>query len=691
MKRKKGWGILLVLTLLAGWLMPLQASAQAGAKYAVLISTGRTTADDTWYHSEYWYDLVLTYNMLIEKGFTHDRIYVLYGNGTDFASSHADYQNPYPDPITDYAVSRANIQNIFNWLAAGSVAEGITALTNNDFLFVWWMGHGSGGASCNTSFSVSTTAESVADTDLANWTSAIAYRRRAFVFMTCHSGGAMDNLQNATTVTMPSCTCTQGSSSDMYDVVHGEWTYLVDGALRELLPAGGVVNSDADSNDLVSLQETFTWGSAQPMGSTPQLSDVGGIAPCVFIRLEEPGEDVEIFSKDHANDDATVPSDYETWYHGPDLWVRHIQDGLTTHEKPEYGQTNYVYANVHNIGCAAANNISVEFSWVEQTGWSNMALWNTIDTATIASLPSLNSTTVNVPWATVPLPGVYCLHTRLNVVDDPENADGRAFMDDNKVQINVDVENNWAGAGWSRFFFIENGGEEFVPIDLVFDIQATLPGTAIRLELPPDLKFEDVRGAKVFESEDGWTVLEIPARAEEPVLVVGIPMEPGERERAILRLTLPEETEIGKEATIVFEERVKGKVMGGIQFISRAAEPKIVMCDLLREKINVFRGLAEVFGLDEAAKVAELAAEMVESGECGDERAFVNAMTEIAELELDLGETLQEISEEYGPRYARATETLWRAIEEEHPPSIAEAQQEVLLYTSMVLADALTQ
>ena len=69
----------------------------------------------------------------------------------------------------------------------------------------------------------------------------------------------------------------------------------------------------------------------------------------------------------------------------------------------------------------------------------------------------------------------------------------------------------------------------------------------------------------------------------------------------------------------------------------------------------------------------------------------MNAMTEIAKLELDLGETLQEISEEYGPRYARATETLWRAIEEEYPPSIAEAQQEVLLYTSMVLADALTQ
>lgn len=667
-----------------------QASPGPG-KFAVLISTGRTTADNTWYHSEYWYDLVLTYRTLIENGFTHDHIYVLYGNGTDFASTHANYQNPYPNPITDYAVSRTNIQNIFNWLAAGNAAQGIPALTNNDFLFVWWMGHGGGGASCNTSFSVSTTGESVTDTQLATWTSAITYRRRAFVFMTCHSGGAMDNLQNITTVTMPSCTCTQNSSSAMYDVVHGEWTYWVDGALRELLPSGAAVNSDTDNNTLVSLQETFNWGSTQSMGSTPQLSDSGSIAPCVFIRLEEPGEDVEVFSKDHLNDDATVPSNYETWYHGPDLWVRHAQDGGTTHQEPEYGQTNYVYANVHNIGCAAATNVTVDFSWVAPTGWSNPAMWNLIGTATIPSLLSLNSTTVNVPWTSVPLPGAFCLHTRLNVTGDLQNADGRAYMDDNKVQINVTVQDNWAGAGWGWFFFIENGGEEFVPIDLIFDTLGTLPGTVVRVELPPDLRFKDIKGAEVSRSEDGWTVLEIPAEAREPAAVVGVQLEPGERRLAILTLTLPEGTEIGKEAMLSFEEQVDGEVMGGIQFVSRAAEPKAVMCDLLREKINVFYSLAEVLGLDEAAKVAEICQEMVASGECGDEDAFVDRMAEIAELEYVMGEKLQEISAEYGPRYVGASEKLLKAIDEHNLLIIVEAQQEVLLYASIILADVLTR
>lgn len=692
MRKHRLWLVLVITAILSGSMMPLGTEASPGpGKFAVLISTGTTTLDDQLFHSEYWYDLVLMYNMLVEKGFTHDHIYVLYGLGTDFASTHADYQNPYPSPITDYAVSRANIQNIFNWLATGNAAEGIPALTNNDFLFVWWMGHGGGGAHCNTSFSVSTTAESVTDAELATWTGAITYRRRAFVFMTCHSGGAMDNLQGSTTVTMPSCTCTQGSDSDTYDVVHGEWTYWVDGALRELLPTGAVVNGDADSNTLVSLQETFNWGSGQPMSSTPQLSDVGGIAPCVFIRLEEPGEDVEIYSRDHVNDDATVPSNYETWYHGPDLWVRHAQDGGTTPQNPEYDWTNYVYANVHNIGCAAANNITVDFSWVAPTGWSNPAMWNPIGTATITSLSSVASTTVNVPWTTVPLPGDFCLHTRLNVTGDSENADGRAFMDDNKVQINVTVEDTWAGAGWGWFFFVENGGQEFVPIDLIFDTLDVLPGTVVRLELPPDLKFEGVEGAKVFRDEDGWTVVEIPAEAKEPAMVLGVQLKPGERQRAILKLTLPEGTEIGKEAMIIFEEQVKGEVMGGIRFVGRAAEPRTVMCGLLREKINVFYGLAEVFGLDEAAKVAEICKEIVASGECGDEKTFMSGMAQIVELEYVVGEKLQEISAEYGPRYARASENLWKAIDEHNLPAIVETQQEVLLYASIVLADALTR
>lgn len=688
MRRSVHWTILLIITLLAGGLLPLGVSASPEPrKVAVLISTGRTQADNTWYHSEYWYDLALTYRMLIDNGFTHDDIYVLYGDGTDFASTHTAYQNPYSNPITDYACNRTNIQNIFNWLNGGNAAEGIPALTTNDFLFVWWMGHGEGGAACDTTFSVSTTNESVTDAELAQWTRLIPYRRRAFVFMTCHSGGAIDNLQNATTVTLPSCTCTQGAYSGNYDVVHGEWTYWVDGALRKLLPTGTAVSSDTDADNLVSLQETFNWGSTQPMSSTAQLSDPRIIAPCVFIRLAEPGKDIEIFSKDHVNDDGTVPSNYETWYHGPDLWVRHRQDGGTTHQNPEYGETNYIYANVHNIGCVAVRDVTVDFSWVEPSGWSNPNKWDHIGTATIPYLFRFLPSTVNVPWRTVPLPGFYCLRARLNVTDDPENADGRVYMDNNKVQINVTVEDTLAGAGWGWFFFIENGGEEPVPIDLVFDTVATPPDTLILLESPPGLEFEEVQGADIFEMEDGWSLLPIPAAAPEPIRVVGVQLEPGERRLAILTVTLPEGTEMGEEATIIFEEQVYGEVMGGIRFVSRAAEPQTVICELVREKINVFYDLE----FDGATDVAEICSDMMRFGECPSEEAFIDSIVNIAEFEYVVVEELQGIlPPRYGRRYVRAREKLLEAVEEQDLLAIVEAQQEVLLYVSIFLADAFT-
>ena len=119
----------------------------AQQKYAVLISTGDTTIDDTFTHSEYWYDMFLVYRALIEDGYTHDNIFVLYGFGNDFVSSHAQYQTatffPLVGQITDFAVSKADIQNLFNWLQTGSVANGVPQVQQGDSLFFWWMGHGS--------------------------------------------------------------------------------------------------------------------------------------------------------------------------------------------------------------------------------------------------------------------------------------------------------------------------------------------------------------------------------------------------------------------------------------------------------------------------------------------------------------------------------------------------------------------
>ena len=88
-------------------------------KYAVLISTNNVTMDDVSIHSEWWYDLILQYKMLRDKGYKKDNIYVLYGNGSDFGTSHPDYNSTalFGHPITTMPVSKANVQAIFSTLS----------------------------------------------------------------------------------------------------------------------------------------------------------------------------------------------------------------------------------------------------------------------------------------------------------------------------------------------------------------------------------------------------------------------------------------------------------------------------------------------------------------------------------------------------------------------------------------------
>src|SRR4030042_953409 len=109
-------------------------------KYAILVSAEPTpTVDDLDYHSEFWYDLFLMYRMLTECGFTHDRIYVLFADGNDFASGHSDFQTgtffPGMAQITDYPNHKTDVENIFAWLVNGNAAEGIPQIQDNDFFF----------------------------------------------------------------------------------------------------------------------------------------------------------------------------------------------------------------------------------------------------------------------------------------------------------------------------------------------------------------------------------------------------------------------------------------------------------------------------------------------------------------------------------------------------------------------------
>jgi hypothetical protein len=235
--------------------------------YAVMISAGRATADNAMYNSEFWYDMLLQYMTLLDEGYSHEDIIVLYGFGNDFPSENPNYKVPYR--VSDAAVNRENIKATF-----GELSE---IMTEDDFLYVWWMGHG-GVSSGKLYMYIQTTGEIVWDYEFAEWVGEISeYDVRSFSFMTCHSGGILDDLAGRRSVVMSSSTLAQSSYSDwLCDTCHAEFHYYETEAFHWETPFAlcGAVDADLDWNGWVSFLEAFLHAEKNMLYSDPQISNV---------------------------------------------------------------------------------------------------------------------------------------------------------------------------------------------------------------------------------------------------------------------------------------------------------------------------------------------------------------------------------------------------------------------------------
>ena len=777
--------VALIPILLAGFGLERAGATPGPEKYAVLVATEETNVDDVPNNTEFWHDLVLTYCTLRENGFKSENIFVLYGDGVDYpGDSRQSYRAPYCDKstkITDLRLTsqlgtvKDNICNILCCLAegvpatqpngecacsapGGTGAEGafcsdnrVPWLTAKDFLFVWVKGHGSEEDACHISLSLANTIENthakfLKDSELANLLKCLAADRRVLVFETCDSEGWLGDLTDKKSVVIASSynsrsdSCLGASSwagyPEYYEyasaqsdrVFHGRFTYWMNAALRQQELTGTPVPSDADNNNLVSIQEvhcTTEMGlcaenqkyspPVQQQGQTisevcgweppiiasdlknsqiPAISDESGIAPCIFVRLPEPGRDTEVFSMDHVHDNGTIPSDSEPWFHGPDLWVRNTADGATTHQEPIYGQTNYVYGRVHNIGCVRPPEVSVAFSWVEPTGWALQSMWNAIGTATIPGPPVGSPQTVHVAWPNVPLPGAYCLHATLTAEGDPPNADGRVFLDNNKVQVNVSVLAMASGLFSGGWLWVANWSKDSRSVDLSLDASGLLPGTRVRVEFPPDLRLVDPRGVWLSLSPDGWSVLELEAPetkgvpgADRPSLA-RILLPPGERSRAIVSVAMPRTRVTGMVGTLRLEERVDNEVKGGVDFVVRPSTLEDAACDLVRTCPPILWELTERSGyLEAASEFGKKRLAVVRGSKCAHEKELPDLVSRMAVLEPWIAKSLAPEVSVYGERYRRAGTNAREASLRKDWPATLEAAQEQFLFATIILAE----
>jgi hypothetical protein len=279
-----------IRTFLPGVLALGLALAGCTPKYAVLLSSNRVQMDDVSIHSEWWYDLVLQYKALRESGFKDDRIYVVYGDGQDFATVHPEFNSitQFGHPITDLPMNKANVQAVFHTVDGRMRKRG--------YLYVWWMGHGggSGPGQCDLSMSISNTGEHVSDDELKSYVDQVTrYKKRSVAIMTCHSGGLLDEFAGAgeRTVVLASSTCAESSYDAPFTcggIVQAEFNYTEPNALRRQDVCGAPLASDANGDGWVSLEEVHLWNAGAMSRSTPQLGDPSALAAGTFPAKPKP-------------------------------------------------------------------------------------------------------------------------------------------------------------------------------------------------------------------------------------------------------------------------------------------------------------------------------------------------------------------------------------------------------------------
>lgn len=72
------------------------------------------------------------------------------------------------------------------------------------------------------------------------------------------------------------------------------------------------------------------------------------------------GVQPDLYLRDASDDAGDTPYTGVYWL-SPDIWVRNADDDGTTHQNPESGQDNWLYARVHNRGTATARSFFVGF------------------------------------------------------------------------------------------------------------------------------------------------------------------------------------------------------------------------------------------------------------------------------------------------------------------------------------------
>jgi hypothetical protein len=231
----------------------------------------------------FWNDTVWMYKTLLANGYKPEDIFVLYGDGADFASLNAAYQHP--STVTDLAATPGNVITLLDGLKNGNAALGIPKVDDNDTLFLWTFDHGgqSGGES-----TLCLRGGCMLASTFSEKFNLIPHASRAVFMQQCFSGGFINPLKSAKTFISTACRAdevarpadTENEMVGGRSYSHGEFNYHITTALNRLktTPPGGAVNADGNADTWISSLEMHNWNVGhESRPETPQSNDMGGI------------------------------------------------------------------------------------------------------------------------------------------------------------------------------------------------------------------------------------------------------------------------------------------------------------------------------------------------------------------------------------------------------------------------------
>ncbi|MBN1659998.1 MAG: zinc-ribbon domain-containing protein [Anaerolineae bacterium] len=277
-------------------------------------------------------------------------------------------------------------------------------------------------------------------------------------------------------------------------------------------------------------------------------------------------EGPEIYIADNDDDDGSVCTSGAFWL-SPDIFTRWEDDGVYSHQEPVRGETNYIYARMHNIGDEAVDDAEVTFYWADPaTGLWYPDSWDRIDSTRVDIGVGETVQTTGIAWDPPGASGEshFCLLVRIEADDDPILREGDVPCENNIAQRNVHVLDLTAETPTDEVSFeiVAPPEEHMGVIDIVVVIPDVPDGTEVWLVMPADLfaRWEESGGTVTGGSIDGRRI-SVDPDAEEAT-IHDLPMEPEEEAEVELEIEAP----VGEETapfSITVVERVDGVDVGG--------------------------------------------------------------------------------------------------------------------------------